>query len=295
MNKRQKAKRNAYEKMLSVLSENKSITSGYEALENNIATFEKQVADIDDTNKIAVGGKGKGNQSKNQALENLVTHLVALCQKGWAWAMATNNPELVDLYGVVKTDFDGLDWVNVVATAENLVKSIEDNAAKMRGYNVTEDRIVNVKRLIADYKEEGHTPTLKIKKTAEANRKLDKLFVDTDVTVKKIVSLINGEYYDSNAEFVGIVQRAKLIDDLGHRGTRVTMYISTADGKPMADVLGDILEMTGEEQLSDANGEILFEEMKSGNYTYELSHGEKKKQGKFSLKAGEQLKIKVVF
>jgi hypothetical protein len=120
------------------------------------------------------------------------------------------------------------------------------------------------------------------------------LFNETDETVKKIVSLIEGEYYESNKEFVGLVQSAKAIDNIGSRGTKVTFYITNKEGEPVANVLGDILEMVDEEQYSNADGKIPMEDMKAGDYTYELTLGDQKLNGKFSIKTGEQLKIKVV-
>lgn len=294
MNKRQKAKRNAYGKLSIVLDENAVLVKGYKALEGSIAKFKNQVEEIDDTNDISVGGRGRGNQLKTQAFEKMVVFIVALCKKAFAWAMETKNPKLVDFYSVVNTDFDGIAGSEVISMAENLVKGLENDKDNLADYNITDAKITEAQKLIADYKTENPAPMVRIKKIAEANKKLVVLFAETDETVKKITSLIEGEYYESNQDFVSLVQSAKAIDNIGSRGTKVTFYITNKAGEAVANVLADILEMTDEEQYSNADGEIPFEDMKAGDYTYELTLGDQKLNGKFSIKTGEQLKIKVV-
>ena len=294
MNKIQKGKRNAFGKLITVLGENTALVKGYIALEKNIITFNKQVQEIDDTNDISVGGRGRGNQLKTQAFENMVIFVVALCRKAFAWALETKNPKLVDFYDVVKTDFVDLSSSDVISMAENLVKGLENDKANLADYNITDAKIIEAQKLIDAYKTENPAPMVRIKKTAEANKKLVLLFAETDETVKKIVYLIEGEYYESNKEFVSLVQSAKAIDNIGSRGTKVTFYITDKDGKPVANALGDILEMVDEEQYSNADGEIPMEDMKAGDYTYEITLGDQKHNGKFSVKPGEQLKIKVV-
>ncbi|MBJ7427344.1 MAG: hypothetical protein JHD28_00055 [Bacteroidia bacterium] len=294
MNKRQKAKRNAYGKLLIVLGENTSVVNGYKALENNITKFENQVQEIDDTNDLSVGGRGKGNQLKTQAFETMVTYIVALSKKALAWAMETKNPQLVDFYSMVKTDFDDMSGSDVISMAENLVKGLEKDVANLADYNITAAQITNAQGVIDAYKTENPAPMVRVKKTAEANKKLVQLFTETDETVKKIVSLIEGEYYETNADFVSLVQSAKAIDTIGSRGTKITFYITNNAGNAVPNVLGDIVEMTDEEQYSNAKGEIIMEDMKAGDYTYVLTHDGKKQSGKFSIKTGEQLKVKVV-
>lgn len=294
MNKRQKAKRNAHGKLLIVLGENTTIVKGYKALVNNITKFENQVQEIDDTNDLSVGGRGKGNQLKTQAFETMVTYIVALSKKALAWAMETKNPQLVDFYSVVKTDFDDISGSDVISMAENLVKGLEKDLANLADYNVTAVQITNAQGVIDAYKTENPAPMVRVKKTAEANKKLVQLFTETDETVKKIVSLIEGEYYETNADFVSLVQSAKAIDTIGSRGTKITFYITNNAGNAVPNVLGDIVEMTDEEQYSNAKGEIIMEDMKAGDYTYVVTHNGKKQSGKFSIKTGEQLKIKVV-
>lgn len=294
MNKRQKAKRNAYGKLLIVLAENTTIVKGFKALQNNITKFENQVKEIDETNDISVGGRGRGNQLKTQAFEAMVTYTVALCKKASAWAMETKNPQLVDFYSVVKTDFEDMSGSDVISMAENLVKGLTRDAANLADYNITAAQITNAQGVIDAYKTENTAPMVRVKKTAEANKKLVQLFTETDETVKKIVNLIEGEYYETNADFVSLVQSAKAIDNIGSRGTKVTFYVTNKAGEAVANVLGDILEMTDEEQYSNAKGEIAIEDMKAGDYTYELTLADQKQNGKFTIKTGEQLKIKVV-
>jgi hypothetical protein len=224
----------------------------------------------------------------------MVIFVVALCRKAFAWALETKNPKLVDFYDVVKTDFVDLSSSDVISMAENLVKGLENDKANLADYNITDAKIIEAQKLIDAYKTENPAPMVRIKKTAEANKKLVLLFAETDETVKKIVYLIEGEYYESNKEFVSLVQSAKAIDNIGSRGTKVTFYITDKDGKPVANALGDILEMVDEEQYSNADGEIPMEDMKAGDYTYEITLGDQKHNGKFSVKPGEQLKIKVV-
>ena len=294
MNKIQKGKRNSYGKFGTVLAENSAVVNGYIALENNITNFEKQVKEIDDTNDISVAGRGRGNQLKSQAFDNMVIFIVALCKKALAWAMETKNPKLVDFYSVVNTDFDGISASDIISMAENLVNGLDGIKDNLVNYRVTPENITEAQKRIDAYKTENPAPMVRIKKTAEANKKLVVLFAETDETVKKIVSLIEGEYYESNKEFVSLVQSAKAIDNIGSRGTKVTFYITNKAGEPVADVLGDILEMTDEEQYSNADGEIPMEDMKAGDYNYVLTLNDQKISGKFTVKPGEQLKIKVV-
>lgn len=294
MNKRQKAKRNAYGKIIAVLSQNTTVVKGFKALENNITKFENQVKEIDQTNDISVGGRGRGNQLKTQAFEAMVTNIVALCKKASAWAMETKNPQLVDFYSVVKTDFDDISGSDVISMAENLVKGLTRDEANLADYNLTAAQIANAQKLIDAYKTENPAPMVRVKKTAEANKKLVLLYTETDETVKKIVNLIEGEYYETNSDFVSLVQSAKAIDNIGSRGTKITFYITNKEGAAVANVLGDILEMTNEEQYSNAKGEIQIEDMKAGSYTYQLTLADQKQNGNFTIKTGEQLKIKVV-
>ena len=294
MNRRQISKYNAYVKLRSVLTENESVFTKFVALKKIQATFENQVDDIETTNIITQDGKGRSSQLKGQNFDLMVQSLVALCKKGLSMAMEQENAALIDFYDVSKSDFYNVPSANVVANARGIIAALKRDVASLADYLVDIKQINIAEILVNNYEQESPMPKLKIKKTAEANKKLVVLFKDTDLTVKKIVNLIEGEYHESNAAFVSMVLSAKAIDDLGGRSTKVIITVTDKAGKPIEGAYADVLELTDEEQYSDEKGELTIEGIKNGTYNLEVTKDELKHSEKFTIKLGEQLRLKVI-
>jgi hypothetical protein len=294
MNKKQIAKSNSFAKLEVILNENTSLVTGYKALNNAIGAFMATKNEIEKISMVSVAGRQGAGDGKSDKQKQMVILAVNLARKGLVWAKENNKLSAVEIYDVYKTDFDRASSTVCVAMAKNIAEQLNIDLSNLKDYRIAAENITALNNAIAAFETESPMPILKRKKTAEANRQLKELYAKADGLVGNIVDLIKGEYDTSHPEFVNMVMSAKAIDDIGGRSTKLIVTVIDAEGKPIAEVLGDVLEMVDEEDYTDEKGELTIEGIKNGAYNLELTKGGLKHIEKFSIKQGEQLKLKIV-
>jgi len=87
---------------------------------------------------------------------------------------------------------------------------------------------------------------------------------------------------------------ARHINNLGSRKTKLLITVVDKNEKPVADAYVDVLEMENEEKYTDENGEAPIAGLKNGAHIVEVSKDGAKTDTKFTIKLGEQLRLKVV-
>jgi protocatechuate 3,4-dioxygenase beta subunit len=178
--------------------------------------------------------------------------------------------------------------------AKNVLDQLKTDIANLADYRITQANITELEASITEAENSSSQPTVKRKLGVVANKANRTLIRTIDANLDSIENLIVGEYEETEKTFVNLFLSARYITNLGSRSTKLIVTVVDKDGKPVADAYGDVLEMDNEEQYSDENGELTIIGIKNGTYTLEVSLGEAKTSVKFTIKLGEQLKLKVV-
>lgn len=258
-----------------------------------VSEFSAGLANLRTNLKLATAAKGGYDSNKSTKFEVMSKLAVKYARKGYTWATATGNADAAEVYDVVKSDFNSSSAFTI-ALASQIADRLNTDLKALVNYRITK---ANVDALLASITQaQAYTsePAIKRKQGAEANRASRTIIKDLDNKLAQIEDLIVSEYEDDEITFVNLFLSAHHITNLGSRKTKLTVHVTDKAGQPIADALGDILEMDDEEQYSDENGDLTIIGIKNGNYTLKVSKDENSVTQKFTIKIGDQLKLKAV-
>jgi len=288
-------KMNTFNNIDEVLSEedNKQIIAGFTPLEDLIVEFRADAAQLGANFMIIFGAKGKVDVNKTPKFDLLTTLTVRLARKALAWAIKNQDAEAIKTYDIHKSDFK-MSAANRVTLGETVAKQLETNLNQLTPYRVTKANLDALQAAILEAKKYSSEPKTKIIKGAEANRANHALVRKIDETLDGMEDLIVSEFEESHLKFVNIFLAARHINNLGSRKTKLLITVVDKNEKPVADAYVDVLEMENEEKYTDENGEAPIAGIKSGAHIVEVSKDGAKTDTKFTIKLGEQLRLKVV-
>ena len=293
MSKFMDEKNNTYNSVKTVLSDNESIFETYAPLVALYNSFKQDTKQLSDNLQVVEASKGSQNENKLMLFEKMAKLAVRYGRKALPWAVKNKNMDAIKIYDVTKTDFNTS--ANIALThAKNVLDQLKTDIANLADYRITQANITELEASITEAESATSQPTVKRKQGVVANKANRTLIRTIDANLDSIENLIVGEYEETEKTFVNLFLSARHITNLGSRSTKLIVTVVDKDGKPVADAYGDVIEMDNEEQYSDENGELTIIGIKNGTYTLEVSLGEAKTSVKFTIKLGEQLKLKVV-
>lgn len=293
MSKFMDEKNNTYNSVKTVLSENESIFETYVPLVELYNSFKLDTKQLGINLQVVEGSKGSQNETKLMLFENMVKLAVRYGRKALPWAVKNKNMDAVRIYDVTKSDFKTSSTI-ALSHAKNVLDQLKIDEKNLVDYRVTNANINELAASITEAENATSQPTIKRKQGVVANKANRVLIKTIDANLDDMENLIVSEYEETEKTFVNLFLSARHINDLGSRSTKLIVTVVDKDGKPVADAYGDVLEMEEEEQYSDENGELTIIGIKNGTYTLEVSLGETKTSVKFTIKLGEQLRLKVV-
>jgi len=242
---------------------------------------------------ISFGAKGKVDLNKTTKFDLLTTLCVRFGRKALAWANKNNDADAIKIYDITKKDFR-VSAATKITLAESIAKQLESNLNQLTPYRITQANLDALQAAILEAKKYSSEPKTKIIKGAEANRANHALVRKIDETLEGMEDLIVSEFEESHLKFVNIFLAARHINNLGSRKTKLLITVVDKNEKPVADAYVDVLEMENEEKYTDENGEAPIAGIKSGAHIVEVSKDGAKTDTKFTIKLGEQLRLKVV-
>jgi len=214
-------------------------------------------------------------------------------RKALAWATKNKNVDAIKVYDITKTDFKASGTLKITL-ASSVLAQLKTDVSNLAEYRIKKAEIDELEAAITEAQLYSSDPKNKQLHGVEANRANRALIKTIDSNLDSMEDLLVGEYEETESTFVNLFLSARHISNLGSRKTKLIITVIDKNGKPVADAYADVLEMENEEQYSDENGELTIVSIKNGTYNLEVSKDGTKTSRKFTIKLGEQLKLKVV-
>ncbi len=237
--------------------------NGFQPLVDQVLLFaakEKAIRKLLD--EQGYGSKGK-TLTKAALRHLMITGILKLVKKGYAWALTTGDTDMLTCFGLVEEDFK-LSQENLIVLVDKVLKDLTDNVLALTPYKVTLVTIGAIKTIEADYLAAKDLPKQKqaLKKAvttslAKEIKVADKILVICD-------NLINSEYEDTHpamvleynndrAVVVGVnrhtIIRAHVYGDIDHTEViaGASMSIASLDRTEVTDIdgMGEIIQFNG--------------------------------------------------
>ncbi len=290
MTNRQIAKNNMYKKLLTFFAfpANAAVWAAFARLVTEIANFVSLNNDLDDATQTQAQVTTGITQGKADAFNAMVKMIVEMAFKAYVWAVDNDNDDLIEVFNVQLTDFDGIPESTALDKIKNIRDGINANIASMASVNLLPADVTALDAAIAAYNAVKSAPEVAIGHKETSTDTIVALFADIDKSIGLISRLIISQYGSTNAGMVNDFKNNKHIDDLPTHHSGIHTHIT--DEATGEDLEGAQLAIpkAGKSSVSDINGIAEIIKIKSGDYhVYITMHGYKPQTFKTKIIRGK--------
>lgn len=294
MSKILNARLEAIERSHNILSENVALISGFVPLKNRhdkLGTLLTQIFENDKDRNSPTTSLTQGKQEKRSGLAETT---MRLAKGAYIWAKDENKTELLADLDLEQTDISSGAENKALALAGRVLDILNQNKTALQGYGIEADDIKELEDAIDDFRKAAPKSRLVIGKNKVKQDDYKAKVKEASDLTDEIENLIISKFLKTNRDLVNNFLAARRIFDPASRSTALSIQVQDAEGKALADVYCDMLQVADEEQFTNLEGKALIEGLKSGLYTLELSkEGYKTHSETIAIKRGQTLKLVV--
>ncbi len=272
-----------------------TILSAYLPLSTQIASFIDQEKDLQNfLNQQGYGSKGK-TMSKEALRIALISLVLSLARKAKAWALITNNKEMIELFDINITDFKVKDN-DFVTFIQIILQNLTTNITALLPYNVVAANITTANTFLADFMEVKDSPKQQIAVTKTATDAITKQILIIENTLNICDALILGEFSITQPEMVAEYNNDRLVaSSIGrHTSIKAHVYSDIAHMHPVIDALVSINSLNRVEHTS-FEGEAEIVQFVGGSLILSIvSPGYVKSNLPFAVARGKHIEVDVV-
>jgi len=204
------------------------------------------------------------------------------------YATFINDPALAASFNFTYTQIESLRDTELVIRANTIHDTALANLAALAPYNITALVLTDFKTAIDNFAAVIEAPQLKQNEKKIAKQNLTNLF-NTAVTYLKRIDKLMPQYKTAATQFYNEYTEARQIKDLGHRKTRLGLFVELEDGVDSTGVVvvitKGIKNYTQTVRSTDHNA--FFESILAGTYTITIHHpGYQPWTGTTNIKSG---------
>ncbi len=279
------ARLEALQRALEALNGNLSTIQSYKPLKARHLKLKAKVESLETLrNSLSYGTSGT-TAEKRQAFQSMRDQAVALSKIGWVWAKEQQDHELMQVLDLVASDFNEATALDALEFARNVEQALRSNLEALEDYEITAAEVNALKTAIDQSRDLMPRPRLSVSERKSLNESYRSELSEAMQLESDIENLLIGRFMVSHPDMVNQYLAASRIFDPHTRSTQVKIEVTNTQGEPMQEVLCDLLELTGEEQTTDAQGIAEITGIRSGTYTLEI-----KKEGYQPIKTTVQIK-----
>ncbi len=271
MNKTLAAKFLSYGNLAQFFSSNASVWDDFPILKEEVSDFFTRKLQLENSTQSASNGLQGLSNAKLAQLFIVRTLCLKLCDKAYVWAKKTTNHVALATFDLTHSEFNK-SQMDQIMMAKNLLALLKQHADALLPYKVTKEHLDGLEAAIAVAQVNLPTTSVAQKGKKVVNQSLPELFALVDDTVESIEKLFKSEYGDTHQDLVKEFILAKTIERPAVRHTTLRGKISDAvTAKDLSGAHCDLLEVEGEESLSDITGFYEISEFKAGTLSFEVS------------------------
>lgn len=295
MTKKQGKKADMYALMVLFFAKFDGVINGFQPLVDQVLILIAK----DQAIKTLLDQQGYGSTGKTlskAALRQLmIDGILKLVQKGYAWALTTDNADMLDAFGLNESDFK-LSQENLIVLVDKVLKDLTDNVVALTPYNVTLINIGAIKTIEANYLAAKDLPQQKQATRKAVTSTLSKEIKATDKVLEICDNLMASEFAESDPAMVleYFNDRAVVSGVNRHTIVRVHVYGTEDHSEVIANANIGIASLNRYETTDiDGMGEIV--QFNGGDYLMLLkAKGFVDAEVPFSIMKGKQIEIDVV-
>ncbi|MBX7241876.1 MAG: carboxypeptidase-like regulatory domain-containing protein [Bacteroidia bacterium] len=210
------------------------------------------------------------------------------------YATDSNNLILKDDFTLTQSDLDQLRDTELIIEAQRIHAAAAAMAVDLAPYGITPVMVSAFLTAITGFVSILATPRIKVSQKFIARESIDVLLFQATNILDSIDALML-RYKYSNTVFYKEYRKARKIINLGHRNTRLGLFVELEDGVDYAGfsvlLQKGISSYMGE---TDSDGKALFESLKAGKYAVTITKdGYETYNGVLTVKSGVLNTIKV--
>ena len=189
------------------------------------------------------------------------------------YAIFINDTALAQSFNFTYTQIESLRDTELVIRATTIHDTALANLAALAPYNITAPVLADFKTAIDNFAAVIEAPQLKQNEKKIARQNLQNLLTLGDTYLKRIDKLMP-QYRTTATQFYNEYTEARQIKDLGHRKTRLGLFVELEDG---VDSTGVVVVITKglknyTQTVRSTDHNAFFESILSGTYTITIHH-----------------------
>ena len=212
-------------------------------------------------------------QNKNNLRLAVVATAYEIENKINIYATFINDTALAQSFNFTYTEIEGLRDTEIVVRATTIHDTALANLAALAPYNITALVLTDFKTAIDNFAAVIEAPQLKQNEKKIAKVNLQNLLTLGDTYLKRIDKLMP-QYRTTATQFYNEYTEARKIIDIGHRKTRLGLFVELEDG---VDSTGVVVVITKglknyTQTVRSTDHNAFFESILSGTYTITIHH-----------------------
>ncbi len=257
-------------RVVSTLKEHQTIVNAFKPLKTlstELETLTKQIAN--ERADSWVNSEGTTNE-KRQVFDSMVRQAVSLAKLAHIWAKLNDDQLLMPEFDLEISDFKRGNILDAIDKASRLEALLRTHVEDLEDYDITIDKLNQLKMDIASLQTLNPKPRQIQGRNKVKNEQLAEELKKAMELARDIENLIVGKYLDTETQFVNLYLASMRLYDPATRSTQVELLVLDLDGNPIHQAECDILELEGEEKMTNHNGMALIEGIRSGAFTLEI-------------------------
>lgn len=292
MRKTDIAKLDTLSRVIYTLRTNLELFQSFKPLKDRYTELSNMVQELE-TTRTQLGYTSEGLTAEK--LENfsiMVKQAMSIAKVAVVWAKSKNDQVLMEVLDLEISDFSRAKETEAVGMAERVEESLRPHLEELVDYNITASKLNDLKNSVLYFRALKLKPKIHLNETKVLNRQFKQEVKKAMLLAEDIESLVIGEYNEQEPNFVDLMMASMRIYDIASRSTKIKLVISDDQGRPLSDADCDLLELEGEEQLTNTAGLAEISGIRSGIYTLEIrKEGFQSERTQVNIKRGQQLAL----
>jgi len=294
MNHTQIAKNNMYGKVNTYFDDttHSIVWKQFERLVDEVTKFKTNnatLASYIQQHKVDTSGV---TQTKNTALNAMVSIVVRASQKAYVWALDNSNQRLAAIFDVQTSTFSKANETTVFAKAKTIRDTLTQNIESMKSVELTPADLTAINAAISAYEAAiGTTGNIQSHKTAgtkgivDVQKKMDQSLVIID-------NLMVSHYKETNADMVQEYLLNRIVEKMPTHHSGISIHVT--DATTGEELEGAVLAIGGKTSTTDIDGDVEIIKITPNTYNAVVSfNGYASQTTKVVIERGKILDLEV--
>lgn len=292
MRKTDIAKLDTLSRVIYTLRTNLELFQSFKPLKDRYTELSNMVQELEAT-RTQLGYTSEGlTAEKLENFSTMVKQAMSIAKVAMVWAKSKNDQVLMEVLDLEISDFSRAKEAEAISMAERVEESLRPHLEELEDYNITVSKLNDLKNSVLYFRALKLKPKIHLNETMVLNRQFKQDVKKAMLLAEDIESLVIGEFNEKAPTFVDLMMASMRIYDIASRSTKIKLIISDEQGKPLSNADCDLLELDGEEQLTNTAGLAEISGIRSGIYTLEIrKEGFQSERTQVNIKRGQQLAL----